>query len=342
MPLGASLEIHQVDVGQGDCTVVINRDLAKLREIMNRPGTPQLPPGSSDMDIMPWCRKRGISLLGTVKKALVIDGGNDCYGFALREYLIEVGVIDRTKVWHPDLSLLVTHYHDDHQDGLRSMMRDPAPAPQGMSSSSSNSGTVEKVRPGKFYRLAEYWSREIGTGRFQTIICDFEFSFAPPEEKTKIISVKPGGLIADGNGPAKQCVISLGDGESNLPIGVRIVAADRKVLGLFATLGIPTEVPARRRRRADGQQVGIDQNDRSMVLIVEYGSFRHLVGGDAGGSTGIAYADIESVLRPALQDKFMFFVDLCMPTSVSPVVQEQKITSSVDDTHTSRRALCAR
>jgi hypothetical protein len=33
---------------------------------------------------------------------------------------------------------------------------------------------------------------------------------------------------------------------------------------------------------------------------VEYGSFRHLIGGDAGGQDGTAYADIESCLAPAL------------------------------------------
>ena len=295
MPPSACLEIHQVDVGQGDCTVIVNRNLAALEQKVaqaNASAAANLAP----IDQMPWCRANNVPLDGTVSRALVVDGGNDCYGVALRNYLIEIGALipgtpEQPQIQQLQLEILVTHYHDDHQDGLRSMMRDPPENDGGR--------TVAKFRPEAFYKLSPNAKRDIGVGRLQTILNELQFDDIPlAQQRTAIRFISPGGTGPDGEAP---CIIPLGAGFNDIPINVVVVAADRAVLNPNGV----TEVPARRRRRGrDGNatNVGIDQNDRSMVLVVEYGSFRHLIGGDAGGQDGTAYADIESCLAPALRE----------------------------------------
>jgi type II secretory pathway pseudopilin PulG len=228
-------------------------------------------------------QQQQVKLYGTVVKTLVIDGGNDCYGVALRRYLADIGSIEdlesRKKLREDTLELLVTHYHDDHQDGLRSMMRDP-PKEQGKP-------TVEKVRPAKFYHVAGKQQSGPGTGRIAKIFEELNGQNTKSEKKTALVPVPRGGRD-DGSQPF---AIPLGF-INNIPVICRILASD---LAVLATNG-REEVP----RRKVKSKEKIDQNDRSTVLVVEYGSFRHFIGGDAGGSLGKAYANVEAKLAPAM------------------------------------------
>jgi hypothetical protein len=315
----AHLELHQLNVGQGDCTVIVVRNLDKLRDAMEVAANAAKVPidfnQNRPVDYLPWSLqfnkqapgqkppRQPVKLYGTVVKTLVVDGGNDCYGVALRNYLAEIGAIDLSKVREETLEVLVTHYHDDHQDGLRSMMRDP-PQVKGQP-------TIDKVRPATFYRMAGKQGGA-GTGRIATIVKELEEADTKAGAKATVVEIPRGGR-ADGKNPftiplgtitfvandnGSLAAITAGKYTGNkktleIPIVCRILASDMAVL----TPNGREEVP---KRTVKGKQK-VDQNDRSTVLVVEYGSFRHFIGGDAGGELGRAYADVEVKLAPAMK-----------------------------------------
>jgi len=130
-------------------------------------------------------------------------------------------------------------------------------------------------------------------------------------DRTEVIKVLPGGYQ---EGTAKKLTeISLGEGAPKLPIVLKVIAAAQSVHMEGATT--PTAIASQ------GRQA--DQNDRSIVLMLEYGSFRYFLGGDIGGS-GVAeggnegsnamnpkkkrfysvHADVETTLAKALQGLF--------------------------------------
>lgn len=80
-----------------------------------------------------------------------------------------------------------------------------------------------------------------------------------------------------------------------LEVVVRVVCAGAMVRHASRWETVP------KRRGVSGRKV-YDENDRSVGLVVEFGSFRHFMAADAGGSFGRAYADIESKLGPAMKD----------------------------------------
>jgi hypothetical protein len=104
--------------------------------------------------------------------------------------------------------------------------------------------------------------------------------------------------------------ISLGTGVNGIPITVYILASGQAVWNAAKKQIVKIA--------STGAEV--DQNDRSVVLVLEYGSFRCLLGGDiagnggpVGGNTGAnaadsgnkrffsQHADVESKLGPALE-----------------------------------------
>src|SRR5579859_1263209 len=120
MPQSASLEIHVMNVGQGDAVLVINRALDKVKAaITTAKGSASVP--TDPIDYVPYALKNGVSLVGTVTKALLVDGGDDEYGGDVLNYMTDQGVLDGKTVYRPNLSLVVSHYHDDHMAGLRSV-----------------------------------------------------------------------------------------------------------------------------------------------------------------------------------------------------------------------------
>lgn len=72
--VGQSLEIHHINVGQGDAGLVINRDLEKVkRNIIFYGKTPPDDP----FELVPYAVKKEIPLGQTVRKVVLIDGGHD-------------------------------------------------------------------------------------------------------------------------------------------------------------------------------------------------------------------------------------------------------------------------
>jgi hypothetical protein len=116
------------------------------------------------------------------------------------------------------------------------------------------------------------------------------------------VAIQAGGLD-----PAamqqEPLVISLGTGIDNIPIKLRAVAAIAKVWDPeTSTL---RDVPVK----------NVDPNDRSVVLMLEYGSFRAFLGADIAGGNGTGnyamnaaskkpfsqHGDVESVLMPVIK-----------------------------------------
>ena len=293
MPKTASLEIHQINAGQGDATLVLVRDTAKLRAAVITAKSQTIADGMEPIDYLPYCVKEKISLLGTVKQSLLIDGGNDCYGFAVRTYCESVGALDTSKVSQTNFLMMVTHYHDDHQDGLRCVMRDPDP---------SGGKPVEKYRPRQFYRLAPFKKRDGAIGVTGAIVDEIANQVVATTgtdrlAKTEILYVPKGGKNdATTTSAATQWGFELGKGVGGMPVNIRVVASERAVFA--GTTNAIAEVPPKKRKGR--KKSTVDENDRSIAVVVEYGSFRHFVAADTGGAEGSAYADIEGVLAPQM------------------------------------------
>jgi beta-lactamase superfamily II metal-dependent hydrolase len=307
MPDSASLEIHVINVGQGDSVLVINRDLAQAKNaIAAAAGSASVP--ANPIDYVPYALKNGVSLVGTVKKALLVDGGDDEYGGDVLNYMTDQGVLDGTSVWRPDLSVVVSHYHDDHMAGLRSVFKERIdPKKKGDAVQ-----FVERLRPAVVYQSLPDTKTNPTTQRFDNFQDDVATAASAATNPTQRAYVYPGGLDGPG-GTAQTMQIDLGTGVSGIPMTVYILASGQAVWDASKNLTVPVA------------SVGytVDQNDRSVVLMLEYGSFRCLLGGDIAGN-GLAaggnfdanavdpstkksfstHGDVESVLGPALEAYF--------------------------------------
>ena len=304
MTVSASLEIHEINVGQGDSILIINRDLdATRKQIVAEKGVANVP--ADPIDYMPYCIANGIPLSGTSTKALLVDGGDDEYGGDVIGYMSDYGVLDGTTVWRPDLAVLVSHYHDDHMAGLRSVFKERIdPKKKG-----DKVKFAERLRPGFVYQSLPNSKTNPKTDRFALFQGDVDEASKAPSKKTKRVLLSPGG-IDSGVTPTE---ISLGKGVDGIPITAYVVASGQSVNnGITGVTAIAST----------GKNV--DQNDRSVVLMLQYGSFRYFTGGDIAGSGGAAggnfgtnavvagakkffssaHADVESTLGPGLEALF--------------------------------------
>ncbi len=88
----APLEIHHINVGQGDSTLIINRNLENVKEKITK-ANKQLPGDSPDW--MPFAVANKVSLKGTVKCAMLIDGSENRYDGDLSNQIKTYGVIKK-------------------------------------------------------------------------------------------------------------------------------------------------------------------------------------------------------------------------------------------------------
>ncbi|MBL4703826.1 MAG: hypothetical protein JKY54_04855, partial [Flavobacteriales bacterium] len=125
----AELEIHHINVGQGDSTLIIVRDLVKLGlaidaaiEIKASLGPKPVKPE----DLLPYSISKNkatlfgpkpIKLEGTVKAAMLIDAGEFVYGQDVAYYLESYGVSG--SVTQKKFVTVATHFHSDHVYGFR-------------------------------------------------------------------------------------------------------------------------------------------------------------------------------------------------------------------------------
>ncbi|HXP20978.1 MAG TPA: hypothetical protein VN840_15150 [Streptosporangiaceae bacterium] len=305
MPQSASLEIHVMNVGQGDAVLVINRALDKVKAaITTAKGGASVPP--NPIDYVPYALKNGVSLAGTITKALLVDGGDDEYGGDVLNYLTDQGVLDGKTVYRPDLSLVVSHYHDDHMAGLRSVFKERVdPKKKG-----DKVKLVDRLRPGAVYQAMTDKKSDPTSQRYADFQEDITSAMSVPKNKTRRVYISPGGRDAS---TKQQVTIDLGTGVNGIAITATVLAAAQAVWDAAKKTTIPIS--------STGSTV--DQNDRSVVLVLQYGSFRCLLGGDIagngvgpGGNFGAnaadtsskksfsQHADVESTLGPALEAYF--------------------------------------
>jgi beta-lactamase superfamily II metal-dependent hydrolase len=310
MPRNACLEVHQINVGQGDAVLIVNRHLGNLdiairAAIAAAAQTPKpLPQQPVDpIDWMPYAVANGVPLAGTVKRALLVDGGDDEYGGDVAGYLEAHGVFTPGTVWTQNLALVVSHYHDDHMAGLRSVFKEKVEDDNG------KAHINDRYRPGSVYQSSVTTKSKPKSERFRLFQEDVRKAVNRRTDKTELFTIDIGGRDSAGE-PMK---ISLGQGIDNIPIDVHIVASGQGVYD-----------PARKNVTSIASRgKTVDQNDRSVVLMLQYGSFRYFMGGDiagnggpAGGNTGgnaadtkkkkffSQHADVEGVLGPALERRF--------------------------------------
>lgn len=305
MAQSARLEIHEMNVGQGDSILIVNRNLDAVKAaIQNKLLT--LP--AEPIHYVPFALANNVSLVGTVNQALLIDGGDDEYGGDVEAYLSLQGALEvkPNTAFCPKLSLLVSHYHDDHMAGLRSIFKQRIdPKKKG-----EKARVVDRYRPAAVYMVAPDTRADPGTVRFASFKTDVNDAALAPSNPTECHYLDPGGFSF---GTRTTATIELGTGVNSIPITLHVLAAaqavyDKKTDKVIAITSVTSKV---------------DQNDRSVVMVLQYGSFRYFVGGDIagnGGATGgnttansvdastrkyySTHADVESTLGPALKAYF--------------------------------------
>ncbi|MBL7498998.1 hypothetical protein I6A84_29905 [Frankia sp. CNm7] len=310
MAVSASLEIHHINVSQGDATLIINRDLAKVGQALD---AAKIPRPTDPIDWVPLVlsetgRNAKATLLGTVNNALLIDGGDDDYGGDVINALEAHGVVNPKKYWVKGFSILATHYHDDHIAGLRSVFKERK---EKVTVGKNKKKTVkveivERYRPDIMYYNAFRKKVDPDTDRLFNLKEDIKTAKTASEAWTDEFPIYPAGYSDEGE--TEFTKISLGTGVDGIPITVSVYAAGQAVRW---TKGNYWSI--------EGKSKKVDQNDQSIVVMLEYGSFRYFLGGDIagdgmadGGNTGdnamdpagkkfySVHADVETRLRKAL------------------------------------------
>ncbi|WP_285591195.1 hypothetical protein [Herbidospora sp. NBRC 101105] len=280
MTVSASLEIHVINVSQGDSILIINRDLAKVKKAIEKvPGTTV--PGKR-IDWVPYAIEQKVPLTGTVKKALLVDGG---YGWFGRDVLFKLrrhGVVEGKAGWCPNLYVMVSHFHDDHQMGLRDVLLRKVPG----KTKKGKQQFVTRYVPGRIYLSPLADARNPGNTSFPLFKKAVRaVARAHPTQKTTVVEVGRGGVPAGRKDFTDPVGFDLGTGVVDddgtpIPITVRMIAAGQSVHLEQARRLEP--VPS----KTSGKSV--DENDRSLVFVLEYGSFRFFCGGDIAGD-GMAF-----------------------------------------------------
>lgn len=282
MPESACLEVHMLNVGQGDAILIVNRDTTKLADAVRSKAGGSFG-GLEPLAYLPYAITNKVSLWGSVKKALLIDGGDDEYGGDVVAYLERYGVLDtRHEGYIAHLDVVVSHYHDDHIGGVRSIFKKvvEVPAPQSRTSRTKKSRTnvvrmireiKPRYRPATIYYTTPDEHEDPYSQRLASLRDDIEQASTQASNPTSVVEVDPGGLVGD-----DACKISLGTGVDGIPIELTAFAAARTVYNpltdRITSVKSATKTP--------------DQNDRSIVFILQYGSFRCYLGGDIAGSGG--------------------------------------------------------
>ncbi|MEW9552428.1 hypothetical protein [Nonomuraea sp. NPDC050783] len=303
MAQSARLEIHQLNVGQGDSTLIVNRKLDAVAAAIRAKG---LTPPTEPIDYVPFAIQNAVPLAGTVAKALLIDGGDDEYGGDVIDYLSAHGVLDGKKSGYlKNLVVLVSHHHDDHMAGLRSLFKRREETKGAKVKGVPSSTLKARYRPAAVYQPGHLGVKVPTTARYNAFQDDVNEAHGHKPVPTTVHTLDPGGL--ENGAPA---VIPLGTGVAGISITARVVAASQGVYDPVTNQ--VTKIPSVTK--------AVDQNDRSIVVVVEYGSFRYFAGGDIAGDGGPAGGNTsQNAMRKA--DKRYYSVHADVESTLGPVLE---------------------
>lgn len=291
------------------------------------------------LDYLPYAIEKKINLLGTVKSAVLIDGGVDEMGVKVVGYLKTYGVlpnegIDSSGTKVDNLSIIVSHMHDDHYKGLKYLFWKPKPITVGLTKK-INKTSLDKIGNKyddllpryvpKFVYLPEVAEKtdisndkkgSKSKGKKGSKSKGGEGPLAQNfREGLKVLATK-GFLkllktqdsligpvkidsrgIQDVNGFKDTKAIVLDDSTStaSFPVKMFCVAADNIVCGKDSNTVITNKLK--------------DLNAYSSAFILEYGSFRYYLGGDLAGhvdskKVSSSHPDSETHLAGTLKEYF--------------------------------------
>ncbi len=109
-----TLEIHHVNVGTGDATVIVVRDYDEVATTLSKAGVAPLP---VKHEMLQYAIENNHVLDDTIACAVLIDAGNDAKKAArIKAYLSTIGVTELNYV-------LTSHYHQDHLGGYPNLLK---------------------------------------------------------------------------------------------------------------------------------------------------------------------------------------------------------------------------
>ena len=243
------LEIHHINVSQGDSTLIINRDIdelgTKIDAAINKKKSLIKPPKKEDF--LPFAILNKISLKGTVRQALLIDAGDDIYGGDVAKYIVEQGVETKKFI------TVATHYHADHVGGFRDVFY------KGYDSTKLLNNQTPNLVPTTAYDCGDLkaWDRSSTRGNYIKII----------NELSRRWQTKRANFDLNKS-------YELGCDKNNQEIKYKVIASN----------GTVSKNDSNSTSQIIKPKQSPDQNARSIVLVFEYGDFRYFLGGDIGGT----------------------------------------------------------
>lgn len=111
-----SLEIHTINIGHGDATLVLVRNMDSLKKAFTMAGVGY---PADNLNYLDTALTKGVMLRGTVKKAVLIDFGNGTkQGNKIIEHLQNMGIEKSDTL----TALILTHNHKDHYGGFKTII----------------------------------------------------------------------------------------------------------------------------------------------------------------------------------------------------------------------------
>jgi len=249
------LEIHHINVSQGDSTLIIFRDINKLREILPE-STTGIKAGEEE-NLLPYAMKNHCNLDGTVISAVLIDGGEEVFGKDVADYLAKMGI---SKTNAPNLlAAICTHCHSDHADGLRTVFLKP-----GVKTKKVDNPPLEKNYIPKY----EYDSFDVMQGK-KTVTQTYNYY-------TKVITELETNYQVVHKNFGIQKTLYIGRYE-----GVEIYLEcvyDNGLLVKNKQTGFVSTIDSTVTSKV------IDQNALSKAVVLHFGRFRYFLGGDIAGN----------------------------------------------------------
>jgi len=107
------LEIHHINVGTGDATLIVVRDDQKMRACL---GANNLAIPANKYEMLKLAKDNNVNLDGTINTSVLIDSGNDSKKAGkIEQYMATIGA----NVGYYDVNYILTsHYHQDHIGGF--------------------------------------------------------------------------------------------------------------------------------------------------------------------------------------------------------------------------------